>query len=479
MTMVGVPTAADSTSVSVVSSDIMKFKAENFGVKSGAGCSLASVFLSALKFLVPIIIFSLIAVFSPVFPLQSVCAAPVTAVSVEVRDAEGGTGGLLLQKMGRSMQVVAEQLFNGRDQEKIEQDKEAYSSLLQEISDRVITGYRTVSVSLSSKTGGGAVTEYISFSVLPWGKRVENVEVDLQYSGISKGATKRISGTMNSLKKEIEQSLIGISVDSTEWAAGVVRNKVNLFMDAELPEFKAAVDLSSRNGKTYVQIIIYPIGEMVGNVKYSMVSTTVPNVLLVNLKYDFEKRAGELRGLPLAYVKKHKNEIEQDFSSELLKDRRVGKYNLLPEVKITPGVTTLFDIKLESDRYKIYFEGYADAGRQDRSVSGKAHIGKFFSPESEVFTEIGLDLKDTDWDFALGYSFHRGKAAWSVFGCRPGNKAGYRFTYGFTPLWQFRAEHLPLSNEEEYAVRYRIHEFLSGEYVYSSEKSYFRLIGNL
>ena len=33
--------------------------------------------------------------------------------------------------------------------------------------------------------------------------------------------------------------------------------------------------------------------------------------------------------------------------------------------------------------------------------------------------------------------------------------------------------------ENEYAVRYRIHEFLSGEYVYSTNKSYFRIVGNL
>lgn len=34
-------------------------------------------------------------------------------------------------------------------------------------------------------------------------------------------------------------------------------------------------------------------------------------------------------------------------------------------------------------------------------------------------------------------------------------------------------------NRNEFAVRYRIHEFLSAEYVYGGKDFYLRLIGNL
>jgi hypothetical protein len=46
------------------------------------------------------------------------------------------------------------------------------------------------------------------------------------------------------------------------------------------------------------------------------------------------------------------------------------------------------------------------------------------------------------------------------------------------PKWRLRYEYWSGSNVKEYAVRYRIHEFLSGEYVYSTDKSYFRIVGN-
>ncbi|MBQ7417243.1 MAG: hypothetical protein IJV18_03970, partial [Acidaminococcaceae bacterium] len=61
----------------------------------------------------------------------------------------------------------------------------------------------------------------------------------------------------------------------------------------------------------------------------------------------------------------------------------------------------------------------------------------------------------------------------------PSDSHVIRAEYDFTPKWRLRYEHFGDTGDNEYAVRYRIHEFLSGEYVYSTEKSYFRIVGNL
>ena len=90
-----------------------------------------------------------------------------------------------------------------------------------------------------------------------------------------------------------------------------------------------------------------------------------------------------------------------------------------------------------------------------------------------------MDLKDVDWDFSAGYVMHFGKATLSYMRRVPSDFNVYRGEYDFTPKWRFRYEHFGNTGTNEYAVRYRIHEFLSGEYVYSTDKSYFRIIGNL
>ena len=48
-----------------------------------------------------------------------------------------------------------------------------------------------------------------------------------------------------------------------------------------------------------------------------------------------------------------------------------------------------------------------------------------------------------------------------------------------SPKWRLRAEHFSGDDRNEYGVRYRIHEFLSAEYVYGGDEFYLRLIGNL
>jgi len=42
-----------------------------------------------------------------------------------------------------------------------------------------------------------------------------------------------------------------------------------------------------------------------------------------------------------------------------------------------------------------------------------------------------------------------------------------------------RIEHFSGPNSNEFGIRYRIHEFLSTEYVYSKDKTYLRIVGNL
>ena len=55
----------------------------------------------------------------------------------------------------------------------------------------------------------------------------------------------------------------------------------------------------------------------------------------------------------------------------------------------------------------------------------------------------------------------------------------YKLEYNLSPKWRLRAEHFSGDDRNEFAVRYRIHEFLSAEYVYGGDELYLQIIGNL
>ncbi len=403
---------------------------------------------------------------------ECILAAPVTKVNVTIRDEAGKTSPVLLHKMEDSMQVVASQLFNSRDSEFILADRSGYEHLLSEISDHVITGYQTNRVFLSVVHEPEGTAVDLAFSVAPWAQTVQQVDVDIQFSGV-------MQAKIPALKEQLQETLQGASLDAADWAGGILRGQVKSCVEKALPDFKAAVDLTAKDGSAQVQVVIYPVGELVRTVEYSMISRSIPNILLMQLKYKYADKAKSLQGLPVSCLETNHEVLAERLLQELSEEPQVRRHHLQPQVIIHPGPETQVELLLESDEYKIWFEGYGDIGRKDHNLSGRAHIGKFISRRDEIFGEAGVDLKHVKWDFNAGYAYHWGKATLSYMRRIPADANIYRFEYDFTPKWRFRYEHFGNTKENEYAVRYRIHEFLSGEYVYSTNKSYFRIVGNL
>ena len=190
--------------------------------------------------------------------------------------------------------------------------------------------------------------------------------------------------------------LQGSSADASDWAGGVLRRLVREKVEAELPEFRAAVDVVREDRRTVIQVVVYPVGQLVQSIDYEMVSQSIPNLLLLNIKQRYAQKTQELRGLPVIYVSRHKEELERSLLAELSAEPEVKRHNLRPSVVLTPGVNSGVRIRLESDEYKIWFEGYGDIGRNENNISGRAHFGKYISKRDEIFGEVGVTLDDVD-----------------------------------------------------------------------------------
>lgn len=407
-------------------------------------------------------------------PLQQAFSMPIEHVYVQVIDVTGGTSAPLLNKMGNSMQLVAQQLLLDRDTEAILPAQQEYATLLSDIADRVLTGYYLQSTQLTVDKESELVLQ-----VRPWNTAIKNVQVDLQFSGIEEQTSELLESKLPTLKKQLEDTIRGASVDASDWADGVLRKIVRQQVEEALPEFKVAVDLVNEADKTVVQVIVYPVGQLVRNVDYSMRSDAIPNILLMKLKHKYADECNKLRGLPVNYVERQKQEIEGFLLNKLRNEPEIIKYELQPFVNITPDADMDIEIIIDSNKYKIWFEGYVDIGRNEDNLSGKAHFGKFISPKEEFFGEVEIVLDDVDWNFGLGYTRYWGKSGWSYIRRIPDGENNYKFEYNLDPKWRLRAEHFAKKNRNEYGVRYRIHEFLSAEYVYGGDEFYLRIIGNL
>ncbi len=407
-------------------------------------------------------------------PLQQAFSMPIENVYVQVVDVTGGTSTPLLSKMANSMQIVAQQLLLERDTEDIVPLEQEYAALLTDVGDRVLTGYYLTDTHLHLDSS----TEIV-MRIRPWNTTIKNVRVDLQFSGVEAQTAALLEGKLPFLKEQLQKIINGASVDASDWADGVLRKVVRQRVEEALPEFKAAVDLVHEDGKAVVQVIIYPVGQLVRNVSYQMASESIPNILLMKLKTKYAVICDKLRGLPIEYVRRNKQELMNLLLDKLRQEPEIIRYQLQPYVQITADIDAAVNITIASDKYKIWFEGYGDIGRDEDNLSGKAHLGKFVSPNEEVFGEAELVLDNVDWNFGAGYTRYWGKSSWTYIKRMPDNDNNYKLEYTLGPKWRLRAEHFSDDNRNEYGVRYRIHEFLSAEYVYGGDEFYLRIIGNL
>ena len=123
--------------------------------------------------------------------------------------------------------------------------------------------------------------------IRPWNAAIRNVEVDLKFSGIEEQTSELLESKLPTLKQQLNDTIMGASVDASDWADGVLRKIVRQQVEEALPEFKVAVDLVNEHKKTVVQVVIYPVGQLVRNIEYSMRSDAIPNILLMKLKIFF------------------------------------------------------------------------------------------------------------------------------------------------------------------------------------------------
>lgn len=407
-------------------------------------------------------------------PLQQAFSAPIEDVAVQVVDTGGGTSKVLLEKMSSSMQVVANQLFIDKDDVAVAAAAADYKRLLTEIGDRVFTGYEIVDAQLEA-----APQTQITLFARPWSATISQPVIDLQFSGVEPETAAILAKRMPALRQQLETAISGASVDAGDWAGGVLRRMVRQEVEQALPEFRAAVDVLQEGERTLVQVVIYPVGQLVTNIKYELRSEAIPNILLMELKYKYAEECDKLRGLPVEFIKHHRREIEQILTQKLLAEPAVREFDLQPEVKLETATNMAVSIMINSDKYKVWFEGYGDIGREKDNLSGKAHVGKFVSPKDEIFGEAEVILDNVDWQFGAGYSRYWGKSVWSYTRRMPMGDNDYRFEYNLSPKWRLRAEHFSGEDRNEFGVRYRIHEFLSAEYVYGGKEFYMRIIGNL
>ena len=399
--------------------------------------------------------------------------AIVESVQVEVVTAVP-TPSRVTRRMAESVRMIGEHLLLGHATTEVGERREHYEKLVHDVFDRVLAGYTIESVVLEP-----AATSKIRICISPWGDTVRQVDIQVDYSGIAPAGVSLLKTDMGKLEEDIRVALLGLPVDAVDWAAGVARELIRELLRRQLPEFHFSLDVEA-GPQTKVRLSLFPTGEIVREVQVSLRSKSIPNLLLVHARPALEAQARTMRGLPVAYVERHLAYFTDQARQTTRNDPVIRQFDLQISPLVRPRADAEVAVNVEAETWRIYGEVYLDVGRDRDNVSGQAHVGRLVAPRDELFLEAKVLPGDLTWQFMPGLGHQFGHDSWAGIRYRTNDRQwGWWLSQSLGGRWSLRAERWWQIDQQEIGLRYKLHDFLSVEFVLTNGRSWLRMVGHL
>ena len=419
----------------------------------------------------------LLAVFLAAVPAAGQAApAMVEKTAVQVEALAGRLPPLIQKRMQASVQSLADQLLTGQRIERIADGRSQYEDIIHDVFDKILVGYSVAKVTIVP-----AETLQLFVQLVPWAETIQGVTVEIDVEGMPPEIAALAKQDLSGVAAVFEQSLVGLPVDATDWTNGVLKSSLNDFMEKQLPEFRADFDMDT-GLETTVKLTVYPKGPVIRNIDLSMRSDTMPNILLLNYRPLLQKRADIMLGVPIAFVNRHQEYFRQMMKESLDTTADCKKFKMHTAIDLQPGARTVIMSRSDTAKYRLRFEDRLDMGRsgdKDESASFHAYAGMFISPKDELFVQTEFYPQDVRFIWYGGYARVFAEDA-EVFVKYDTNTRDFVLGAGktFDQRWHLRYEYAQATGLGEIGVRYRLHDFVSLEYILQKDDSWLRLIGN-
>jgi hypothetical protein len=381
----------------------------------------------------------------------------------------------IAKRMAASVATVGEQMLVGRSVSEVESGRASYEKLIKEIFDRVLVGYSVQSVALVPDSNA-----MLTIEIAPWGDVVHEASLELDFGNLSPEVVTLIKKDMGNIGEKVNDVLVGLPIDAVDWAGGVSKIVIRELLAEQLPEFRANIEIIP-GARTVVKLSLSPIGQIVQDVHVSLRSHTIPNVLLASVRPILDDTSKTLTGLPVAFLERHRDYFTAKLTASAAERPMAKEYGLMITPVLNPGVDTEMALMVETDKYNITLEGYLDmGGRTQDNTSVRLHAGKIIGKRDEVFMEVNFIPSTVAWEFTPGWGHAIGSSTTAGIKYSLSEKRDVLWLHQeISRNWMVRLERTPENGRNEFALRYKLHDFLSAEYVFRKENKWLRLIGSL
>ena len=407
---------------------------------------------------------------------SAMAAGLVEETRTEVTAVHGALPPLIARRMEASVKTIADQLLAGQTLDRVQAERQQYEALVQLVFDKILVGYTVLQVEITPDTISG-----IHVELAPWSETIQQMELDVRVEGMPPEIAELAKRDLDTVQDVFSAALLGLPVDATDWTNGVLKNSLHAFMEKKLPEFWADFTIDT-GAVTKIHLSVYPKGPVIRTIDLNMRSDTMPNLLLLNYRPQLQSRTDLLLGVPIAFVERHAEYFKQEFKNTLDQQSDFRNLKMHTAVEITPGALMLIVCHSDSEKYRLRLEGRMDIGRSGdnaESTSFNAYAGAFVSKKDALFLQAEFYPQDVR-SLVYGGYLRRLTPRQDIFGKYElqGKNVVVGGFWTFDPRWMLRYEYHQTAAENEWAVRYRLHDFVSLEYIIEDKDSWLRLIGN-
>lgn len=403
-------------------------------------------------------------------------AAPIEKVDVSLSAVGGDLPPAVEKRVISSISSIGNRVLVGKEESLFSLNSSAYNKVLADIINRVVIGYVVSDLTVSY----GRDTA-LHVTLQPVGQIIRHVDTEIDYGGLTPEAARYVAADTADVPALMDNLLIGLPVDSVGWAESVSQSAGRDLLSQILPEFQANFEVESGEN-TKVKIYLIPQGKIVRSSRLTFEKTTIPRLLMLRAAEETETALSALRGLPVDFVTRHSGKISSDMNDILKKDSFIEKYGIATDTTLVSGETAELRVDALTDHWVIRTEVWLDAGRDgDKNTAVEGMLGHYIGRHSTVFGEARFYPGPMDWNvyggfshqfgsfMDLGYKYDFVDNANHIFGNVPiGNKFSLRYDRDFK------------KRENEFGFSYKIHNYITLEYVYNDEDGkWLRLIANL
>lgn len=285
----------------------------------------------------------LLTVFAVCASLSSVTAASVEQVAVHVSSVEEAVPPLVQKRIAASIQTVGNHVFLNQDSDDIAGRSAEYERIINDIINRVLIGYTVESIAIKP----GSRTD-LDVRIRPWGDTIRKVNMTIDYGALPEMGQKLVDKDLANAGDMVENLLIGLPVDALDWANGAVKSVMETELETRVPEFYPHIVI--RGGtETDVTVYMMPKLPVVRNVRVAIKGEDVPKVIFLSARNNLEHTYAGLEGLPVAFVRRHEQDVMAALSGDVQRQWVIKHYGLHVTPSLAVDEDTTINVMPETD----------------------------------------------------------------------------------------------------------------------------------